>query len=198
MFLMQKTRLSMQLWREKLPNTRPVSQAAGCPQVLHVMVSQEKTAVVETNPCGGEKCAWFSLKAGEQSRWSSVRTCPALCLATETRHRSELSIKETEYYEANNRHLSQDACQGGWSLQDKGWMSQIHLAGQFNWLEVAESIHSVTTGCSSTCLTSSCTVIPLLHLCCWQPFPVVYRNIIGVVYPEDSGIHCCGATGGMS
>lgn len=113
---------------EKLPNTRPVSQAAGYPQVLHVMVSQEK-AVAETNPCAGEKCAWFSLKAGEQSRWSSVRTCPALCLATETRHRSELSIKETEYYEANNCHLSQDACQGRIEPAGQG----MNLSNPFSW-----------------------------------------------------------------
>lgn len=52
---------------EKLCNTKPVSQAAGYLQVLHVMVSQEAMAVAETNPCGDKQCAWLSLKA-EQPR----------------------------------------------------------------------------------------------------------------------------------
>lgn len=85
---------------EKLHNTKPVSQAAGYLQVLHVMVTQDGMAVSETNPCGDKQCVWFSLKA-EQPRWPHVRTCPASCSATETRHKSELSIKETEYYDAN-------------------------------------------------------------------------------------------------
>lgn len=114
---------------EKLSNTRPVSQAADYLKVLHVMVSQEVTGAAETNPCGDEeRCAWFSLKAGQQPRWSCVRSHPASCSARETTYRSELSIKESEHYDANDCHLSQDACQEGWSLQDKGWISQIHLA----------------------------------------------------------------------
>lgn len=43
---------------EKLSNTRPVSQAAGYLQVLHVMASQATMGAAEKNPCGDEeRCA---------------------------------------------------------------------------------------------------------------------------------------------
>lgn len=71
---MQMTRLLItQLWRKV--NTRTISPAADYLQVLHVMLSQEAMGAVEIKACWGEeRYAWSSPKAGEQPRWSSVRS----------------------------------------------------------------------------------------------------------------------------